>query len=68
MNELITELLNNPELPESIKGNVQQIAGYVSVLESHRALLLDAVVEAGLTNIVPNDILIRIATGEFGNA
>lgn len=68
MNERINALLNNPELPASLRGDVQEIAGYVSILESHRALLLDAVLEAGLTGIVSGDILGRITTGEFGNA
>jgi len=68
MNQRTEALLNNPELPASLQGQVQDIASYLTVLESHRAILLDAVVEAGLTNIVPNDILTRIATGEFGNA
>lgn len=68
MNQRTEALLNNPELPASLQGQVQDIASYLTVLESHRAILLDAVVEAGLTNIVSNDILTRIATGEFGNA
>lgn len=68
MNQRTEALLNNPELPASLQGQVQDIASYLTVLESHRAILLDAVVEAGLTGIVSNDILTRIATGEFGNA
>ena len=62
-----TDLLNNPELPESLKGAVQDISNYISLLENQRATLLDTVIEASLTGIVVNDILVRINNGEFGN-
>lgn len=62
-----SDLLSNPELPESLKGSVQDISNYISLLEKQRATLLDTVIEASLTGIVVHDILVRINNGEFGN-